>query len=132
MAVTSSSLKERLIVTALTWSERSTEFTFTPTLLFKNTLMAYSSSFLVDFGFSDCGAICPTFSSQALSSEGTSYSICYSQLVIADTLIVAVSISCASANTAGADTLETLSFKDEAANFRNTPVTISSNWIKPP
>jgi hypothetical protein len=52
--------------------------------------------------------------------------------VIALTLIVAVSISCASANTAGAETLDTFSFNVEAANFVNTPVTISSNWINPP
>jgi len=59
-------------VTAVTWSERSTELTFTPTLLFRNTAIGYSSSFFeTGFGLS-VFATCPTFSSQALSSEGTS------------------------------------------------------------
>jgi 23S rRNA G2445 N2-methylase RlmL len=52
--------------------------------------------------------------------------------VIALTLIVAVSISCASANTDGAETLDTFSFNVEAANFVNTPVTMFSNCINPP
>jgi hypothetical protein len=70
IAVTGSSLNERFSVTEVTWSERSTELTLTPTLLFRNTAIGYSSSFFdTVFGF---GAICPTFSSQALSSEGTS------------------------------------------------------------